>query len=378
MTAVDSGEVTVTLVIWRPRTALETSQDTLGKTLTVAVGVGILLAILVALMLSRSIAAPLIRMAANADTIAAGHFNRRIETDSLPRDELLRLANALNAMSGQLAHHINELNRKVREIDEKNSALLVANAKAEELARVRGEFLATMSHELRTPLNAIIGFSDVLLMGLGGALNAAQMHQVRRLKDNGNRLLSLINDVLDISRIEAGRIEIVAMPFAPGAMLERISEQTKILAAQKQLSFTTTISPALPPSLIGDEKRIEQVVVNLLSNAFKFTEQGSVSLNVMLPSDTSWTMSVTDTGIGIPPHALDLIFEPFRQVDGSSRRAYTGSGLGLAIAQQLIQAMGGKITVSSELGKGSTFTVTLPLKPAAVGEPHRIPQVEGT
>lgn len=372
----ENGAVAATLVIWRPRTALQTSQEALRTTLVLAFGVGTGLAIIVALILGRSIIAPLTRMAANADGIAAGNFNQRIDVSPLPNDELMRLANAFNAMTGQLARHIDELNRKVREIDEKNGALQIATAKAEELARVRGEFLATMSHELRTPLNAIIGFSDVLLMGLGGPLNPAQMHQVERLKDNGKRLLTLINDVLDISRIEAGRIEIASEPFAPGSMIERVAAQMQVLAEQKQIGFTTTISPDLPLVLVGDEKRVEQVIVNLLSNAFKFTEKGSVAFNVTVSPDKRWSMTVTDTGIGIPPHALDLIFEPFRQVDGSSKRAYTGSGLGLAIAQQLIQAMGGNITVTSELGKGSIFTVILPIRLANTIE-QGILQVEG-
>jgi signal transduction histidine kinase len=266
-------------------------------------------------------------------------------------------------MTKQLSHSINELNHRVKEIDQTNAALRTANAKAEELARVRGEFLATMSHELRTPLNAILGFSDVLLIGVSGPLNDGQRHQVERLKDNGKRLLALINDVLDMSRIEAGRIELASEPFALGSMIERIADQMRVLAEQKRIRFVTEVSPQLPPVLIGDEKRLEQVVVNLLSNAFKFTEEGSVTFKVgMIPAENRWTIIVKDTGIGIPPHALDMIFEPFRQVDGSSTRAYKGSGLGLAIAQQFIQSMDGQITVESELGRGSIFTVALPIK----------------
>ncbi|HVO41884.1 MAG TPA: ATP-binding protein [Aggregatilineales bacterium] len=382
----DNGANTATLVLWRPRTALRVSQDALRTTLVMAFVIGAVLAILVALVLGRSIVAPLNRMASSANRIAAGDYGERIDVRALSKDELLQLASAFNGMTEQLARHIDKLNRNVREIDEKNRALEIANAKAEELARLRGEFLATVSHELRTPLNAILGFSDVLLMGLGGNLNPVQLHQVERLKDNGKRLLSLINDVLDISRIEAGRIELASEPFAPGPMIERIASQMVVLAEPKQLDFTTTVSPQLPPVLMGDEKRIEQVVVNLLSNAFKFTEKGSVALDVQVTSDTSpdqsgapdtaWTLTVRDTGIGIPPHALDLIFEPFRQVDGSSRRAFKGSGLGLAIAQQLVQTMGGKITVASQVGQGSTFTVTLPVRLAGTVEPVLL-QAEG-
>lgn len=358
-----NGEQVATLVMWRPRTALQTSQEVIRTTLVLVFAIGAILAILVAMPLGASIVSPLNAMAAKADLIAAGDLKQRITSHKTAKDELARLSSAFNRMTSQLALTIDNLNHTVQEIDEKNRALQVATAKAQELARVRGEFLATMSHELRTPLNAIIGFSDVLLMGVGGPLNPMQLHQVERLKDNGKRLLALINDVLDISRIEAGRIEIVSEPFALGRMIERVVAQMRVLAEQKPFSFTTVISPDLPPMLIGDEKRIEQVIVNLLSNAFKFTEAGSVTFEArVLPADKQWVMTVADTGIGIPPHALDLIFEPFRQVDGSSKRAYKGSGLGLAIAQQLVQSMGGQITVESTLGQGSTFTVNLPLR----------------
>ena len=356
----DGNEV-ATLVMWRPRAALQASQAAIQTTFSLAFAVGAILAILVAVLLGRSIVAPLIQMASHANRITTGDLNQQIDVHSLPRDELMDLATAFNGMTAQLARNIGELNHHVKEIDEKNRALEIANGKAEEMVRIRSEFMATMSHELRTPLNAIIGFSDVLLMGVGGTLSQVQKHHVERLKDNGKRLLALVNDVLDISRIEAGRIELAEEPFEAGQMISQITAQMQILAEQKQIAFITEVSPELPSTLVGDKKRIEQVIVNLLSNAFKFTEHGSVSFKVAVLPNNMWSMAVRDTGIGIPPHALDLIFEPFRQVDGTSKRAYSGSGLGLAIAQQLIQGMGGKITVESELTKGSTFTVVLPI-----------------
>lgn len=240
--------------------------------------------------------------------------------------------------------------------------LWVAKRMAEESSRIKSEFLSIVSHELRTPLNAIIGFSDMLLMGMSGDMNPKQHHKMSRLRENGVRLLTLINNVLDLTRLEARRVEIINKPFSPHDLVERISAQTEILAQQKGLQLQLHIDPNTPRMLLGDEQRVEQVVVNLLSNAFKFTEMGSVTLMVdTLPEAALWRIRVVDTGIGIPPHAINLIFEEFRQVDGGFNRAYKGSGLGLSITRNLIQLMRGHVSVDSVISKGSTFTVTLPL-----------------
>lgn len=357
-----SGVQVATMVTWRPRIVLQTSQQVIRTTLLVVFVLGVLLALIVAFILGRSIVRPLVGMAKSADRIAAGDLRQRIDVTRLPKDELHLLSDAFNRMTDQLAHNIDELNGNIVEIDGKNRALQLASAKAEELARTRGEFLSTISHELRTPLNAIIGFSDVLLMSMSGPLNTKQQEYVERLKNNGTRLLNLINDILDVSRIDAGRIELAHEIFVPRSMFERVAAQVQILADEKSLQFNAEISPMLPESMIGDEKRLEQVVINLLANAFKFTEQGFVALKVdVFPEQGLWTIAVRDTGVGIPPHAFELIFEPFRQVDGSPTRVYKGSGLGLAIAQQLVQTMGGRIGVESTLNVGTTFTVRLPL-----------------
>jgi signal transduction histidine kinase len=356
------GTQVASLVMWRPRTVVQTANTVLRNTLAIVFAIGALLAIVVAAVFGRSISRPLTAMAAITDRVSAGDLAQRIAIEHLPPDELRQLATAFNHMTGQLAQTIDALNGKVVQVNEANQALKVATAKAQELARLRGEFLSTMSHELRTPLNAIIGFTDVLLMGVSGPINAAQKSQLNRLKDNARRLLGLINDVLDISRIDAGRIELVSEPYSPADLLSRVSSQVRVLGEEKQLTYTTDITPDLPPLIVGDEKRLEQIIVNLLSNAFKFTEKGGVTLTVRTdPDRNQWTVAVQDTGIGIPPHAFDLVFEPFRQVDGSSKRVYKGSGLGLAIAQQLALLMGGKITLNSTVGVGSTFTITLPI-----------------
>jgi len=185
---------------------------------------------------------------------------------------------------------------------------------------------------------------------------------MERLKENGVRLLTLINNILDITRIEARRVEIAYKPFSPRALADRLSAQMSVLAERSNLDFTTQIDPRMPELLVGDEQRLEQIVVNLISNAIKFTEKGSVTLDFDMEPDLSgWRIVVTDTGVGIPPHALNVIFEEFRQLDGSSSRAYKGSGLGLAITRNLVRIMDGFISVESELGQGSKFIVTFPI-----------------
>lgn len=252
--------------------------------------------------------------------------------------------------------------RLFNSVESQRLQLEETNKKITEANQLKSEFLANVSHELRTPLNAIIGFSDMLLMGINGKLGDKQAHYVTRVRDNGDRLLTLVNDILDLARIEAGRVEVEESVFAVRAVVDHLSGQADIFAKRRRIAFISETDENLPKKLIGDSQRIIQVVSNLLSNAFKFTEEGSVTLNVQadLPNK-QWTISVVDTGIGIPPHAVNFIFEEFRQVDGSSKRAFTGTGLGLAITKNLVRLMGGTIAVESTIGEGSTFMVTLPL-----------------
>lgn len=324
-----------------------------GFTLLVAVAV-------VAFVVSR-VVNPITRLSVVAKAIQEGDFSKR--SDIASKDEIGQFAGAFNSMT-------DAIQKRETDLREQADALRIATARAKEAARVKGEFLANVSHELRTPLNAIIGFSDMLLAGMSGPLNDKQSHKLGRLKENGLRLLALINDLLDLTRIESGRLEVVMKPFSPRSLTERISAQMESLADQSKLRFETVISPDMPESLIGDEKRVEQVMVNLLSNAFKFTKEGAVTLNIGAnEADKTWTLEVTDTGIGIPPHAVNVIFEEFRQLDGTYSRAYKGSGLGLSITRNLVRVMGGKIGVKSTLGSGSTFTVVLPINRDETAEP---------
>jgi signal transduction histidine kinase len=308
--------------------------------------------IIVVWVVSRTVA-PITKLSRVAQAIQAGDFSQK--SDLNRKDEIGQFAVAFNAMS-------QAIQQRETNLREQADQLRIATAKAREAARVKGEFLANVSHELRTPLNAIIGFSDMLLAGMSGPLNEKQQHKMTRLKENGIRLLSLINDLLDLTRIEAGRLEMVEKPFSPQLLAERLSAQMESLAVESKLKFDTFVDPSLPQEIVGDQKRVEQVVVNLLSNAFKFTQEGSVTLSINANlGEQTWSVEVADTGIGIPPHAVNVIFEEFRQLDGSYSRAYKGSGLGLAITRNLVRMMGGKISVKSTLGTGSTFTVVLPL-----------------
>ncbi len=251
--------------------------------------------------------------------------------------------------------------RDLEQIEQQARDLAVAVDQAREANRLKSQFLATMSHELRTPLNAIIGFAEVMMMGLAGELPSQAKHTTERIHHNSERLLQLIDDVLDISKIEAGRVEVQRQPIELTALLTDVRQTLQPRADQKQIALTTELDPTLPRRVIGDPQRLEQIILNLGSNAIKFTEKGSVNIAFKRLNPTQWGIVVTDTGIGIPAHAQEIIFEKFRQVDGTSRRAYGGSGLGLAIVKELALLMDGNVRVQSEMNVGSTFTVTLPL-----------------
>jgi two-component system, sensor histidine kinase and response regulator len=275
---------------------------------------------------------------------------------------------------GNLTHYVgisNDVTNRVlaeEKVSQQNEELLIANQKlalarkqAEEIARLKSQFLATMSHELRTPLNAIIGYTEIQLAGMVGELSSEQKDYQIRVLANADHLLGLINDVLDLSKIEAGRMELVQKPFALRPWLDEIEAQVRGLADEKHLAYSASLDERLPYELLGDAARIKQIAINLLSNAFKFTDKGSVKIQLRKHGRDAWKLIVEDTGIGIPSHAQEVIFEEFRQVDSSSQRRQGGTGLGLSIVRKLCLMMGGNIRVKSKVGEGSIFTVILPL-----------------
>lgn len=259
----------------------------------------------------------------------------------------------------------------VEDVTEKRAAaktLLAAKHAAEAADRLKSAFLATMSHELRTPLNSIIGFTGIVLQELPGPLNAEQKKQLNMVQDSARHLLALINDVLDISRIEAGELEVVSVSFDLAAAIAKVIGIVTPLAEKKGLVLRVE-GAEKAGILVGDARRVEQILLNLLNNAVKFTEAGTITLSANNTGDYTETgvetvqLRVADTGIGIKPKDMAQIFQPFRQVDSALTRKHEGTGLGLAICRRLAEIMEGHIEAESRFGEGSVFTLTLPRYP---------------
>ncbi len=232
--------------------------------------------------------------------------------------------------------------------------------RAEKADKAKSQFLANMSHELRTPLNAIIGFDEAMLAGMAGTFTPKQTELLGHIQKNGRRLLGVINDILDLSKIEAGALELYLSPVSPKLLINEIVQSLQSLAQEKNIHLGINISENTPEIIQADKKKLEQILTNLVGNAIKFTPTGEVIIAVQAISNAQWKLSVRDSGIGISADSLSVIFDPFKQLDSSASRKYKGTGLGLAITKRLIEAMSGTITVESEPGKGSVFTVTLP------------------
>ncbi len=247
--------------------------------------------------------------------------------------------------------------RRDRRLQASNQALTAANQQIQEANRLKSEFLANMSHELRTPMNAIVGFSKLVYRKTRGVLPERQRANLEKVLQSSDILMALINDILDLSKIEAGHLEIQPEHFSIRDLVQGCAH-TVTPMVQEGVELRTEV-PEEIDTLYGDPARIRQILINLLSNAAKFTEEGRITLAARSLSNQI-ELSVADTGIGIPPEAHDLIFDEFRQVDGSTTRQHGGTGLGLNISKKLTEMLGGTIRVESEVGKGSTFIVTLP------------------
>lgn len=230
-----------------------------------------------------------------------------------------------------------------------------------EVEKLKSTFVAIVSHELRTPLNAILGYAEMFKESIYGPMNEKQVNMADRIMKNTQRLLGLINDLLDQAQMEAGKLTIKMAPMRPAELLESLHSVMDKTAADKRLTLTSEIDDSLPDVLNGDAARLQQILVNLVNNAVKFTDSGSVNVKLFHPYENRWGIEVSDTGHGIPESEIPHIFETFRQVEGTTTRVHGGFGLGLSIVKQLVNLMNGDIQVRSKLDVGTTFIITLPL-----------------
>jgi signal transduction histidine kinase len=261
----------------------------------------------------------------------------------------------VNARTRELSQINQEMEQRIKL---RTAELATAMEKAQAADRIKSAFLATMSHELRTPLNSIIGFTGIILQGIVGPLNDEQKKQLNMVRGSAQHLLSLINDVLDISKIEAGQLQIAYENCDLRSTIEKAVESARPLAGKKGLELACAISDEIE-TIAGDRRRLEQILLNLISNAIKFTEKGSVKIECE-PEGDNVTLRVIDTGIGIKTEDMETIFQDFQQVDSGMTRKYEGTGLGLSISNRLVELMGGQIRVTSVWGAGSTFSFSLP------------------
>jgi signal transduction histidine kinase len=266
----------------------------------------------------------------------------------------------LTAARQRIAALEEELTQTKRELAE-------ARRQLREADKLKSEFIATVSHELRTPLNSIIGFAKLLLKQKIGPLNSIQQTDISVIYDSAQHLLSLVNDILDLSKIEAGKIRLDPAWVSVEEIIVGVMASTIILIEGKPIELRDEIEPHLPEVFV-DRGRIRQVVINILSNAAKFTDAGSITMRVGKISKNEQEFicfSVKDTGIGIAPEDMDKVFEAFRQIDSSVARRAEGTGLGMPISYRLISLHGGELWVESQVGRGSTFSFTIPLQPPA-------------
>ena len=328
---------------------LESVRTTLYGTLALLL-VALAASFIASLILARRLTRPILTLQRGAALIGAGNLAARLDLKT--GDEIQALGDEFNRMAAQLQEYTTSLEHKVAE---KTAQLELAN-------RHKSEFLANMSHELRTPLNAIIGFSEVLKEKMFGELTAKQDEYVHDIHASGQHLLSLINDILDLSKVEAGRMELDLVEFEVRPVLENALTLIRERAQRGGVTVELRVQKDIR-TLSADERKFKQIVVNLLSNAVKFTKTGG-HITVSAAHDGMGTaVEISDTGIGIANEDLPRIFEQFQQIRSGGAAKHEGTGLGLTLTRRLVELHGGRLTANSELGRGSTFAVWLPSLP---------------
>lgn len=320
------------------------------------------------LFIAENISKPLDALTKGAATIGKGDLGHKVAVKT--KDELGQLAVAFNKMTQNLktvTASRDELNTEVAERKQAQEAvrkyaqrLEQANIRLQEMDRLKSVFLASMSHELRTPLNSIIGFSSIILQGMTGKINTDQKKQLTHVKKNADHLLSLINDLLDISKIEAGKVELSLKEFNLGDVVREVVEPLAPAASENGLELMTQVPEGI--TLFSDIRRIKQVLINFVSNAIKFTDQGSVKIAARVQSDNNLEICVFDTGAGIKKEDMTKLFLPFQQVNMSLTKKHKGTGLGLYLTKKIAGLLGGDVSARSEYGRGSEFIFTMPLR----------------
>ncbi len=318
---------------------------------------GVFLVVAMVWLINRALKLKLTRIIAEAESIGRGEVGRRINSPF--RDMLGRVALTIDVMADRIERTQNELKST-------NQTLLESLEEAKKADVAKSEFLANMSHEIRTPMNAIIGFTDILKET---DLSEEQSEFITLVNDSAYNLLQIINDILDFSKIESQKIELDTAEYPLGQITSYVGALLNQSAEQKGIEFEIHQSGSLPEYIETDGTRVRQCLINLIGNAIKFTNEGYVHLDVsleMADSQEYVCFAVRDSGIGIEPDKLEKIFEAFCQADGSTSRKYGGTGLGLSITKKLTEALGGSLTVESESGQGSVFTMRIPLRVSSV------------
>ncbi|MCB1650139.1 MAG: response regulator [Pseudomonadales bacterium] len=349
------------------------SITTLWRLLATLFGFVVLMVLGIIWLVSTRLTAPIIALHKAAGEVSQGNFDVHVSHNS--DDELGNLTRIFNRMVSAMKTREEDLEKEVqyrtkeledsrRKITAQNEELHSAMEAAEAAAQAKANFLAFMSHEIRTPMNGILGMVELMRHAHSMEENR---HMISTIYDSGQALLTIINDILDISKIEAGKLQLESVAFSMQDLVESATDTLSVAAASKGLQLMCHVDTAIPPQLSGDPVRIRQILVNLIGNAVKFSSEGEISVEATLASSeqenhASVLLSVQDQGIGIAPDMRAKLFQPFTQAESSTTRQYGGTGLGLSICQRLATMMGGSIEVSSIVGKGSTFSVLVPLE----------------